>query len=109
MSTLNYTLMASLLATPILAEQTVTGTVEDHYSYYTERVPETKRVCETVQVPVYETRKKNTDGGDVLGGMIIGGLIGKGATGKDDGAAAGAVIGGLIGGLCARLMDWVVG
>ncbi len=84
MSTLNYTLMASLLATPILAEQTVTGTVEDHYSYYIEKVPETKRVCQTVQVPVYETRKKSTDGGDVLGGMIIGGILGKALTGKDN-------------------------
>jgi uncharacterized protein YcfJ len=96
-STLNYTLIASLLATPILAEQTVTGTIEDHYSYYTERVPETKRVCETVQVPVYETRKKSADGGDVLGGMIIGGLLGKALTGNDKGAGVGAVIGGVAG------------
>lgn len=92
-----YLTLGVVLATPAIAEQPVTGTVQDYYEYYTERVPETKRVCETVQVPIYGTRKRDTNGGDVLGGMIIGGILGKAITGKDNGAAAGAVIGGIAG------------
>ena len=54
-------------------------------------------VCETVRVPITETRRQGGNGGDALAGMIIGGLIGKGATGNDRGAAVGAVIGGMVG------------
>lgn len=97
MNKLTCALMATLLATPVFAEQSMTGTVEDFYMTFYDEVPETKRVCKTVQVPVYETRKKATNGADVLGGMIIGGILGKALTGKDNGAAAGAVIGGVAG------------
>jgi uncharacterized protein YcfJ len=95
---LTATTLAILAAAPALAEQTVTATVDDHYSYYVERVPEVKRVCETIQVPIYETREKGATAGDVLSGALIGGLLGGTASGKDEGAALGAFIGGVIAG-----------
>lgn len=86
----------ALLATPAVAQQKATQVqVEDFYSYYTESIPKTERVCQTVQVPVYTTRNRGASGGDILGGLIIGGLLGKAVTGNDKGAAAGAVIGGV--------------
>lgn len=87
----------SLLATPVLAQDSVTANVQDFYSTYTEEVPETRRVCNQVDVPVYATRERSTNGGDVGVGMIIGGILGKALTGDDKGAAAGAVIGGITG------------
>jgi len=88
--------MLALVATPAVAQQKATQVqVEDFYSYYTEQTPKTERVCQTVEVPVYTTRKKGASGGDILGGLIIGGLLGKAVTGDDKGAAAGAVIGGV--------------
>ena len=96
-NTLKLTPLALLLmATPLAAQDRVSNAqVEDFYTYYVERIPETKRVCQTVQVPVYGTRNKGASGGDILGGMILGGLLGKVVTGNDKGAAAGAVIGGV--------------
>jgi len=86
----------ALVATPAVAQQNVSqAQVQDFYSYYTERVPKTERVCKNIQVPIYETRNKGASGGDILGGLIIGGLLGKAVTGNDKGAAAGAVIGGV--------------
>ena len=95
--TIKATAMLALLATPAVAQDSVTGTVEHIYQTYTEQVPETKRVCTQVEVPVYATRQRQTNGGDVLGGMLIGGLLGKAITGDDKGAAAGAVFGGVAG------------
>lgn len=93
---IKYALVATLLATPLAAQDRVENPrVEDYYTTFYDRVPETKRVCETVQVPVYGVERRQTNGADVLGGMIIGGILGKGLTGKDNGAAAGAVIGGI--------------
>ena len=89
-------LMLALVATPAVAQQKATQVeVEDFYNYYTESIPKTERVCQTVQVPVYTTRNKGASGGDILGGLIIGGLLGKAVTGNDKGAAAGAIIGGV--------------
>ena len=76
----------------------VQATVTDVFTSVTrvaESVPTT--VCDTVRVPITETRRQGGNGGDALAGMILGGLIGKGATGDDKGAAVGAVIGGMIG------------
>ncbi len=59
-----------------------------------------QQVCETEQVPVYETVtvvKKGNAGANALLGMIIGGIIGKNIGGDDNAAGAGAVIGGVIG------------
>ena len=88
-------IVLAILSTPVVAQDSVTGTVEHFYYSYTEEVPETKRVCETIQVPVYKEVNKGTSGADVFGGLLIGGLLGKVLTGNDKGAAAGAVIGGI--------------
>ena len=85
----------TILATPVAAQDSVTGTVEHFYYSYTEEVPETKRVCEIIQVPIYKEVNKGTSGADVFGGLLLGGLLGKALTGNDKGAAAGAVIGGI--------------
>ena len=85
----------TILATPIAAQDSVTGTVEHFYYSYTEEVPETKRVCEIIQVPIYKEVNRGASGADVFGGLLIGGLLGKALTGNDKGAAAGAVIGGI--------------
>ena len=68
--------------------------VASSVSTIAESVPTT--VCDTVRVPITETRRSGGGSGDTLAGMIVGGLIGKGATGDDKGAAVGAVIGGMI-------------
>ena len=84
-----------LLSTPVAAQNNVTGTVEHFYYTYTESAPETKRVCEIVEVPIYKEVKRGASGADVFGGLLIGGILGKALTGDDKGAAAGAVIGGI--------------
>ena len=92
---LKHIVIATLIAGPALAGEPYNITIEDKYEYYSESVPETKRVCNTVKVPVYGTVSSGASGGDVLGGMLLGGILGKVVTGKDKGAAAGAVIGGI--------------
>jgi uncharacterized protein YcfJ len=92
---IKHAIVLTMLATPVAAQNNVTGTVEHFYYTYTEEVPETKRVCETVQVPIYKEVNKGASGADVFGGLLIGGILGKALTGDDKGAAAGAVIGGI--------------
>src|SRR6056300_1246658 len=92
---LKHVIAIALVSSPVLAQDKVNAQIEDYYYTVYDRVPETKRICETVQVPVYGVERRQTNGADVLGGMIIGGILGKGLTGKDNGAAAGAVIGGI--------------
>ena len=93
-------LLASVIAaTPVMASEQTTATIEDIYATVVEQTPYTRQVCTNVEVPIYGTVTRQgggASGGDVLTGMILGGLLGKGATGKDDGAAAGAVLGGII-------------
>jgi uncharacterized protein YcfJ len=85
---------SSAFAGSFTVEATVTD-VAVMKSRVAESVPTS--TCETVRVPITETRRQGGSGGDALAGMIIGGLIGKGATGNDQGAAVGAVIGGMMG------------
>ena len=92
---IKHAIILAILATPVAAQDSVNGTVEHFYYSYTEEVPETKRVCETIQVPVYREVNKGASGADVFSGLLIGGLLGKALTGNDKGAAAGAVIGGI--------------
>jgi uncharacterized protein YcfJ len=93
---LKHITILSLLASPALAGEPYNISVEDVYETYYDIVEDTKRVCNTVKVPVYETVNRGASGGDVLGGMLLGGILGKVVTGKDNGAAAGAVMGGVI-------------
>jgi len=88
-------IILALLATPMAAQERVTGTVKDFYYNYTEVVPETIRTCEMIQVPIYKEVNKGASGADVFGGLLLGGLLGKAITGNDKGAAAGAVLGGI--------------
>lgn len=57
-----------------------------------------RSVCRTVQVPVYETRRRNNNAstGDVALGAVIGGAIGNqfgGGSGKDAMTVLGAIVG----------------
>jgi len=91
-------LTALAVASPAYAGNVSNVSVVDRTKTVTETIPVTETVCNTVEVPIYETVKKQGNAAEgALAGMIIGGILGKGVTGKDDGAAAGAVIGGLIG------------
>jgi uncharacterized protein YcfJ len=61
-----------------------------------ESVPQ--QVCDSVRVPVYETRRSNTGGstGDTVLGAVIGGAIGNqfgGGSGKDAMTVLGAIVG----------------
>lgn len=102
------TVAATLIAMPALAGTNVLN-VTDKYRTVTERVPQTKQICSTVDVPIYGKTGNGASGADVLTGMIIGGLIGKGVTNKDNGAAAGAVIGGVMAADKAQGQDTVIG
>ena len=92
---IKHSIVLALLAAPVAAQSNITGTVEHFYYSYTEEVPETKRVCETIQVPIYKEVNRGASGTDVFGGLLIGGLLGKVLTGNDKGAAVGAVLGGI--------------
>jgi uncharacterized protein YcfJ len=88
--------LAFTLATPALAEYTTDATVEDHYRIVTRNVPNTERVCETVEVPIYGQTQGRASTGDTIVGAIIGGAIGNqfgGGSGKDAMTVLGAITG----------------
>jgi uncharacterized protein YcfJ len=96
----NLLIATALVATTTsaYANEAARATVRDVYRNDTVSVPREIQDCHMIDVPIYETVRRQRDAGaGALGGMIIGGLLGKGLTGKDDGAAVGAVMGGIIG------------
>lgn len=74
--------------------QRVEGYVIESYPVVNAGAPQTQRVCENVEVPIYAHGQQTNQAGDVLAGIVVGGVIGKVLTGKDSGAAVGAIIGG---------------
>lgn len=88
-------LIAALLSsTAACAEVTVRGTIEDHYRTVNRSVPETRQVCEVIEVPIYGRSQATT--GDALAGAIIGGVIGNqfgNGSGKDAMTVLGAIVG----------------
>lgn len=93
------TVLASALAlavvTPALADS-VNATVEDHYREVTRNIPQTERVCQTVEVPIYGTVQGQASTGDAIVGAIIGGAIGNqigGGSGRDAATVLGAIVG----------------
>ena len=95
--------LATLVATPALAEKARVTNVFDVTQTVTKKIPHTETICSVVEVPIYGQKQFNQ--GDAIVGGLIGGIlgnqIGKGG-GKDAatgvGAMAGAIIGGTNGG-----------
>ena len=90
--------LASLVATPALADKTNT-TVYDVTRTVTKKIPHTEQVCQTVEVPIYGNSGVNTEGaiiGGLLGG-VIGNQFGNGS-GKEAMTGIGALSGAIIGG-----------
>ena len=84
------------VATPVLADYTANATVEDFYRVVTRIVPNTERVCETVQVPIYGQVQGQSSTADTIVGAVIGGAIGNqfgGGSGKDAMTVLGAIAG----------------
>lgn len=84
----------TLSAAPALADYTINATVIDHYRTVTRSSPQTERVCQTVEVPVYGSQGGST--ADTVVGAIIGGAIGNqfgGGSGKDAMTVLGAIVG----------------
>lgn len=97
MKTLTSTLMAGFIATAAHAEK-IDANVQDVFTTTYQEVPYTQRECVNVEVPIYDTRRRQGNAAEgALIGMIIGGIGGKAITGQNNGAAAGAVIGGIVG------------
>ena len=97
--TLTTAIAATLLATAAFAQNThvvqaevlVVDTIR---SNVLEQVP--IRKCDTVQVPITETRRGTASSGDALAGAIIGGAIGNqfgNGSGKDAMTVLGAILG----------------
>ena len=66
-----------------------------HPIYQDRYVTRYDTVCHNVEVPVYQTHRRGSDG-DVLAGAIVGGVIGNqfgGGSGKDAMTVLGAIIG----------------
>jgi len=55
------------------------------------------RVCEDVEVPIYQAGDPANQVGNTVAGVVIGGVLGKALTGNNNGATAGAIIGGIAG------------
>lgn len=92
------TLLAAMtlaMSTPTFADS-YNAWVEDHYNTQVRSVPNTERICQTVEVPIYGTVQGQASTGDALAGAIIGGVIGNqvgGGSGKDAATVLGAIIG----------------
>ena len=97
------------LTSPLLAEPVSMASAHHVYRDEQQQTPHTKKVCKIIDVPIYEQRKRQTRGSDVLGGAIIGGLLGKGLTGQDNGAAFGALAGGMFAADANRTENVIVG
>lgn len=89
--------LAVTMATPVLAaDYTINAQVTDHFTTKTRNVPNTERVCETVEVPIYGYKDSNASTGDAIVGAIIGGAIGNqfgSGSGKDAMTVLGAIAG----------------
>jgi uncharacterized protein YcfJ len=85
----------ALVATGASAES-INATVEDHYRELTRQIPNTERVCETVEVPIYGTVQGQASTGDAVVGAIIGGAIGN-QIGSGSGRDAATVLGAIVG------------
>lgn len=88
----------ALVSTPALAEQ-VNATIQDHFRTVTKQIPQTEKVCNFVEVPIYG-QETFDQGGAIVGGIIggvIGNQIGKGS-GNDVATGVGAMTGAIIGG-----------
>lgn len=88
----NVLVAVAFIATPAMADS-VNGVIEDHYRDDVITIPHVERVCNSVDVPVYETRN-NT--GDRIAGAIIGGILGN-QVGSGRGNTAATVIGSVVG------------
>jgi len=86
----------ALFAASTAQAQSVNATIEDHYRTIVKQVPQTERVCETVEVPIYGRVQGQASTGDTVLGAIIGGAIGNqvgGGRGKDAATVLGAIVG----------------
>lgn len=84
-----------VLAAPAYANS-VNARVEDKYQTVVRNTPQTERICQTVEVPIYGTVQGQSSTGDALVGAIIGGAIGNqfgGGSGKDAATVLGAIVG----------------
>lgn len=91
--------LATLVATPVLAEKTRVNNVYDITRTVTKKIPNTETICKTVEVPIYGKGGMDTEGA-IIGGLIggvLGNQIGKGG-GKDAATGIGAMTGAIIGG-----------
>src|SRR6056300_701207 len=91
--------LATLVATPALAEKARVTNVFDVTQTVTKKIPNTETFCSVVEVPIYGQKKFNQ--GDAIVGGLIGGIlgnqIGKGG-GKEAATGVGAMAGAIIGG-----------
>ena len=89
---------ATALTSPALAEGKLTDIrVFDHTKTMRVSTPTTQRVCQNMDVPIYDTTSQGNASGGALIGMLLGAAGGKAVTGNDKGAAIGAIMGGLVG------------
>lgn len=88
-------IVSVMLVTPALADN-VNAIVKDHYKEMTRQIPNTERICTTVEVPIYGTVQGQASTGDALAGAIIGGVIGN-QIGNGSGRDAATVLGAIVG------------
>jgi len=87
----------ALIMSPTFAlADSVRAKIEDHYTSVTRQVPNTERVCNTVDIPIYGTVRGEASTGDALAGAIIGGVIGN-QIGNGSGRDAATVLGAIVG------------
>lgn len=76
--------------------ETVNANIQDHYKSVVRNVPTTESVCETIDVPIYGTVRRESSTADTVVGALIGGALGNqvgGGSGKDAATVLGAIIG----------------